>query len=159
MLYLYQTWSNLYNVYKTLPPINFYCFYLSETDLIPLFATFFACLFIGLEYGILIGVATNLLFVLYPSARPPVKIEERKIITYDVYIVTPTKNLLFPSAEYVREKIMKKCTLRSSVVVINCEHLNSIDATVAKVSIHCKTKNRKKSKRFDVKWAYWRSRQ
>lgn len=42
------------------------------TDLIPLGATLLSCLLIGLEYGMIIGIAVNLLILLYHSARPPV---------------------------------------------------------------------------------------
>ncbi|PSN39859.1 Sodium-independent sulfate anion transporter [Blattella germanica] len=40
----------------------------SRKDLIPTFVTFIACLVIGVELGILIGVGINLAFLLYPSA-------------------------------------------------------------------------------------------
>lgn len=102
-----------------------------KLDLIPLFATFFACLFLGLEYGIVIGVGINLLFILYPSARPPVKIEEEKLPQGDVFIITPSRNLHFPAAEYLREKVMRK-SKNASTIVIRGKYMSSIDATVAK---------------------------
>lgn len=52
----------------------------SKKDLVPTFATFLLCLAIGVEIGILIGVAINILFLLYPSARPTVYVE-RKIVS------------------------------------------------------------------------------
>lgn len=48
----------------------------SKKDLIPMFATFFLCLVIGVEYGILVGVGINLMFLLYPSARPKIHVEK-----------------------------------------------------------------------------------
>ena len=48
----------------------------SKKDLIPTFATFLFCLIIGVEYGILIGVAINIMFLLYPSARPKIHVEK-----------------------------------------------------------------------------------
>lgn len=48
----------------------------SKKDLIPTFATFLLCLIIGVEYGILAGVGINLMFLLYPSARPQVNVEK-----------------------------------------------------------------------------------
>lgn len=48
----------------------------SKKDLIPMFATFFLCLIIGVEYGILVGVGVNLVFLLYPSARPTMHVEK-----------------------------------------------------------------------------------
>ena len=47
----------------------------SKKDLIPTFATFLLCLVIGVEYGIVAGVGINLMFLLYPSARPKVSVE------------------------------------------------------------------------------------
>ena len=52
---------------------------ISEVDLIPGFATFFACLFWALEYGILIGVGVQILFVLYNIARPSVKVYTKRV--------------------------------------------------------------------------------
>ncbi|KAK0071881.1 hypothetical protein PV325_012229, partial [Microctonus aethiopoides] len=48
----------------------------SKKDLIPMFATFFLCLVIGVEYGILVGVGINLMFLLYPSVRLKIHVEK-----------------------------------------------------------------------------------
>jgi sodium-independent sulfate anion transporter 11 len=47
---------------------------ISGVDLIPLAATFVACLLLGLDYGMLIGIGVNLMFILYNSARPKVQV-------------------------------------------------------------------------------------
>jgi MFS superfamily sulfate permease-like transporter len=57
------------------------CQYFSEMDLIPAFATFFSCLFIRLELGILIGIGVNVMFLLYASARPSVRVERAVVST------------------------------------------------------------------------------
>nr|CAD7264387.1 unnamed protein product [Timema shepardi] len=49
----------------------------SRKDLIPTFATFLLCLMIGVEYGILVGVGINIVFLLYPSARPTIHVERK----------------------------------------------------------------------------------
>lgn len=51
----------------------------SKKDLVAAFATFVACLVIGVEYGILLGVGTNIMFLLYPSARPTVYVDKLKV--------------------------------------------------------------------------------
>lgn len=51
----------------------------SKKDLIPMLVTFAFCLVVGVEYGILLGVGTNLMFLLYPSARPTVFIDKRTV--------------------------------------------------------------------------------
>jgi solute carrier family 26 (sodium-independent sulfate anion transporter), member 11 len=44
-------------------------------DLIPLYATFIASLIIGLDYGMIIGIGVNVLFIFYEAARPKLSIE------------------------------------------------------------------------------------
>jgi len=48
----------------------------SKKDLIPMFVTFLVCLLVGVEYGILSGVGINLMFLLYPSARPTIHVDK-----------------------------------------------------------------------------------
>lgn len=50
-----------------------------ESDLIPGLATFFACLALPLELGVLIGVGLNLVSILYHAARPKLLIEVHKV--------------------------------------------------------------------------------
>lgn len=45
-------------------------FYFLESDLIPGLGTFFACLFLRMEIGLLIGIGLNLISILYHAARP-----------------------------------------------------------------------------------------
>lgn len=45
-----------------------------EVDIIPAVVTFTACLVTRLELGIVLGIAVNLLFLLYASARPAVRV-------------------------------------------------------------------------------------
>ena len=45
-----------------------------------MFVTFLFCLIIGVEYGILSGVAINLMFLLYPSARPTVHVDKYTVV-------------------------------------------------------------------------------
>ncbi|XP_071954618.1 sodium-independent sulfate anion transporter-like [Antedon mediterranea] len=48
---------------------------LNKLDLLPLSATFISSLFLGVAYGTLIGIGIDLLILLYPSARPQIKVE------------------------------------------------------------------------------------
>lgn len=103
-----------------------------KIDLIPFSVTLVSSLLIGLEYGILIGIASNLLFILYSSARPSIEIEREKLPQGDVFIVTPSRSLQFPSAEYLREKVIQGCYYPKTTVVLNGKYINNVDATVAK---------------------------
>lgn len=60
----------LFNVYKHILIFNI----VLEMDLIPMAVTFIACLGIGLDYGMLMGIGINLIFILYSSARPKVRV-------------------------------------------------------------------------------------
>ncbi|XP_046393579.1 sodium-independent sulfate anion transporter-like isoform X2 [Ischnura elegans] len=108
-----------------------------KLDLIPCFTTFFVSLLLGLEYGILVGVAVNLLFLLYDVARPSIKISKLKYGHNCVLLMTPDRSVVFPSAEYVREYVLKSsgdddpedCNY---TVVIDGTHIQYIDATAAK---------------------------
>jgi sodium-independent sulfate anion transporter 11 len=60
--------------------------YIEGKDLIPTFVTFITCLVIAVEYGILIGVGINLLFLLYPSARPTVHIEKSTVSVHRPWV-------------------------------------------------------------------------
>ena len=57
-----------------------------KVDLIPAFATFVCCLIWALEYGILVGVGIQVLFILYNAARPSVVVQ--------VHIKKTSKELL-----------------------------------------------------------------
>lgn len=50
------------------------------TDLIPYFVAFIACLVMPLELGILAAIGVNLLFILYHSARPKVRLETLEVL-------------------------------------------------------------------------------
>lgn len=56
-----------------------YLMYYTESDLIPGLATFFACLILPLEIGVLIGIGLNLVSILYHAARPKLMIEVHKV--------------------------------------------------------------------------------
>lgn len=106
-----------------------------KLDLIPAFATFFGCLFWALEYGILVGVGVQILFVLYNIARPRVKVYMRKVNNIPYLLVVPDRALVFPSIGYVRSVINKAGINQGQSrwpVVLDCSHISSADFTAAK---------------------------
>ncbi|KAK7870324.1 hypothetical protein R5R35_003712 [Gryllus longicercus] len=105
-----------------------------KADLIPFFVTVAVCLFVGLEFGIISGIAVNLLFVLYDAARPRVSIQCSKVHSHDVLLVAPDYSIVFPAAEFVRKKIIKKCIEldNKAIVILDGRYMRHIDATVAK---------------------------
>lgn len=110
-------------------------FEFTETDLLPGLSTFFACLILPLEIGILVGVGVNILFILYHAARPKISTEILSTSAGHEYLmITPDRCLMFPSVDYVRNLVTKQ-SLRSNVpvVVIDASHIFGADFTAAKV--------------------------
>lgn len=109
---------------------------INRMDLIPLLATFFACLVLGMEIGILVGIVSDVLLILYYTARPKILIDTVSVDRCVSYIkITPSTSLHFPSAEYIRERIMKydiEYGNESRVIVIDCSRVNKTDFTAAK---------------------------
>ncbi|XP_076302565.1 sodium-independent sulfate anion transporter-like [Lasioglossum baleicum] len=106
-----------------------------KIDLIPAVATFLCCLFIRLELGIVIGIGINVLFLLYASARPSLRVhKDTSINGYEYLVITPDRSLVFPSVEYVRAVISKQGTKQGTAVpiVIDSTHIQAADFTAAK---------------------------
>ncbi|XP_050421473.1 sodium-independent sulfate anion transporter-like [Adelges cooleyi] len=108
----------------------------SRKDLIPTFATFVLCLTIGVELGILVGVAINIILLLIPSARPFLHIEMKKLRTgFEYLLVTPENSLYFPAVDFMRAKTDRaaiKMGQSKLPVVVDCKHILEADFTAAK---------------------------
>ncbi|XP_066250639.1 sodium-independent sulfate anion transporter-like [Euwallacea similis] len=105
-------------------------------DLIPFFVTLISSLLLSLEYGMIIGIATNLLFILYDSARPKLYFERITLENHIVYMIRPKASLFFPSAEYMRDEILRVCCEEKSIIVFDGEYVRTMDVTHAKNFAH-----------------------
>ncbi|CAK9796905.1 Sodium-independent sulfate anion transporter [Anthophora quadrimaculata] len=105
-----------------------------KIDLIPLTVTLLSCLAIGPEYGMIAGIAVNLILLLYFAARPGLLIEERVVDGLTILFVSPKQSLSYPAAEYLRERVMSWCDGRAETipVIVEGRHVLRIDTTVAK---------------------------
>ncbi|XP_024942020.1 sodium-independent sulfate anion transporter isoform X2 [Cephus cinctus] len=106
-----------------------------KIDLLLSVATFLCCLFVRLELGILIGIGINLLFLLYASARPSLRVNKvTSTAGYEYLVITPDRSLAFPSVEYVRAVISKQGSRQGNAVpvVIDSTHIQAADFTAAK---------------------------
>lgn len=105
-----------------------------KSDLIPGAVTFVACLVLALEIGIVIGIGTNLVFILYHAARPKISMQILKSHGgVDYMLLTPDRCLIFPSVDYVRNIVTKYSIKQTNPVVIDCSHIYGADFTAAKV--------------------------
>ncbi|XP_047355966.1 sodium-independent sulfate anion transporter-like [Vespa velutina] len=108
----------------------------SKKDLIPMFVTFLFCLIIGVEYGILLGVGTNLIFLLYPSARPTVHVDKCTTDSGAEYLlITPGNSLYFPAVDFIKQSVGDAGVKEGSSqlpVVVDCRYVLGADFTAAK---------------------------
>lgn len=66
--------------------------------------TFIACLGIGLDYGMLIGIGINLMFILYSSARPKVQVRNLTVSLLLVKYFYGFRYVRFSGIEYYNEQ-------------------------------------------------------
>ncbi|XP_076396976.1 sodium-independent sulfate anion transporter isoform X4 [Megachile rotundata] len=104
----------------------------TEVDFFLMLITFLFCVFLKLEWGILIGIVLNLVILLYFSTRFTVQTEVEQTGDKALIRVTPEETIAFPAAEDFRARIMKLSENNSSNVVLDCKNLKRIDVTVAK---------------------------
>ncbi|XP_054284066.1 sodium-independent sulfate anion transporter-like [Macrosteles quadrilineatus] len=104
----------------------------NRRDLVPALVTFIACLLVGVEKGLVIGVAIDVLILLYFNARPRVSID--KVQGSPIYwVVQPHGSLLFPAVDYVWDKIVTKVKEgEPTTLVLDCSYILHTDFTAAK---------------------------
>ncbi|XP_053982648.1 sodium-independent sulfate anion transporter-like [Hylaeus volcanicus] len=103
-----------------------------KVDFFLMVITLLFCVFLKLEWGIIIGIGLNLLLLLIFSARPSVKTAIEQGGDETLIRVTPEETITFPAAETFRAKIMKLSEENPYNVVLDCKNLKRIDVTVAK---------------------------
>ncbi|XP_063239556.1 sodium-independent sulfate anion transporter-like [Bacillus rossius redtenbacheri] len=106
----------------------------NKRDVLPVAVTVLACMTIGVEMGILTGIAVELLFLLYWTARPSVAVEKKRTSSGLEYVlVAPCSNLLFPSVDFLRRAALKGCGDEASTapVVVSLRHARRADYTAA----------------------------
>nr|CAD7576927.1 unnamed protein product [Timema californicum] len=105
-----------------------------KLDLIPFIATFFGCLFISLDYGIVVGILVNVSFILYKSARPDTHIKRLKINGREMLVARPDQGLVFPAAEFFRQVIHSNACFDEGdrvTLVLDGTHIAAVDFTMA----------------------------
>ncbi|KAF4513953.1 UNVERIFIED_CONTAM: hypothetical protein B566_EDAN018189 [Ephemera danica] len=105
-----------------------------KVDLIPLYATFIGCLCLGMDWGIVVGIAVNMLFILYEAARPKLKVQLLKVLAHEVLLVSPDRSITYPAAEYVKDVITRACenSQEGLLVVVDGRSISYIDSTAVK---------------------------
>ncbi|KAL5274003.1 SLC26A11.2 family protein [Megaselia abdita] len=106
-----------------------------KSDMIPFLVTLLACLFLGLEYGMILGIGVNLMFILITSARPYVLFELVKVADMQVLTVEVHSDLKYSAAEYLKDRIFSYVVEHPEIdiVILKGEEIFSIDSTVGLV--------------------------
>lgn len=118
-------------------PYLYFKFPFTESDIIPFLMTLLACLFLGLEYGMILGIGINLVFILIPSARPYMTFEIDKVSDMQVLTVGVHSDLKYSAAEYLKDTIFRYVVQNPEIdiVILQGDGIFSIDSTVGLVDI------------------------
>lgn len=106
----------------------------SKKEFFVMFVTVIVCCTVGLEYGVIVGVVLDMLFILFKSARPRINESRMKINGRDVLVVALPETVSYCSAEYIRKTILRATVNLNinSFIIIDGTNTLSVDTTVAK---------------------------
>nr|XP_019527889.2 sodium-independent sulfate anion transporter [Aedes albopictus] len=107
-----------------------------KLDMIPFLGTVIAGVFLGLDYGILIGIALNCCFLLHLMSAPKIDLQLSLVDDIRVLVVRPAMDLTFSSAEYLRDRVVQAVVNDYEnpvdLVVLDGSRVNFVDTTVVK---------------------------
>jgi sodium-independent sulfate anion transporter 11 len=105
-----------------------------KIDLVPFVGTFVMSLLYGLDIGILVGACIDILMTVYRSSRPKLQCE---LVGDRILVVKPMQNVIYSSAEFVKEKVIEKVSENASVrnVVIDGSCMCCVDLTSVKILV------------------------
>ncbi|KAH8408021.1 hypothetical protein KR222_011108, partial [Zaprionus bogoriensis] len=112
-----------------------------KLDILLFLVTALTGLFWSLEYGMLVGILINALFILYKSMTPNLQIEKQKYKNVELSMAELKGNVDYTACEHLKIAIVSHVTEQPgavTLVVLRGEEIGSIDATVALsiVSLH-----------------------
>ncbi|XP_052747635.1 sodium-independent sulfate anion transporter-like [Galleria mellonella] len=105
----------------------------SKREFFLLLITIIVCLCAGLEYGIVTGVVTEALMLLFNRSRPVIGVHTLKHDTGDITLISLPEVISYCAAEHLR-RLLFKVSLKfdiNCVTVIDGTNLRSMDSTVA----------------------------
>ncbi|XP_072044632.1 sodium-independent sulfate anion transporter-like isoform X2 [Amphiura filiformis] len=98
-----------------------------KIDLLPLLATFFLSLVLGVEYGTIIGIGVDMMLLLYPIAKPGYQVEKNGFV-----ILKLERGIRFPAVDLIQTILDEKSlmTKNPTSVIVDFTHVSSIDFSV-----------------------------
>ncbi|KAJ1527218.1 hypothetical protein ONE63_008745 [Megalurothrips usitatus] len=107
----------------------------SKRDLAVLVATFLTCLWLGVEVGLVLGMAMDATRLLQPWARPSMTDTLRTTEAGAEYVlVRPSLGVLYPGVDVVRQHAVDAAAgpgRRELAIVVDCSTIVSVDYTAA----------------------------
>lgn len=95
-----------------------------------------SCLFIGLDYGICIGILVNVAFIMYASARPTIEAQYTKVANQTILLIAPDQSLVFSAAEHLRHKVLKlSCNVDEESDLCHVDDHNDNEPTAANANV------------------------
>ncbi|KAF6200827.1 hypothetical protein GE061_005274 [Apolygus lucorum] len=107
----------------------------AKMELATVVATGFACLFIGVELGLLFGVIVGLATLIFKWARPKIDVLRTKTPSGEYITIRPDLGVMFPSVDYVSTYIVKLADEdgeEKKPILIDCRDIKDTDYTAAK---------------------------
>uniref|UniRef100_A0A336M1R8 CSON010405 protein n=1 Tax=Culicoides sonorensis TaxID=179676 RepID=A0A336M1R8_CULSO len=108
----------------------------SRRELLPGAVTFILSLLVGVEIGLLAGVAVDVAFLVHRAARPNLMVERCTTMSSDIefLIIRPRYSLIyFPATEYIRIEILNATKKHRDIpIVLDCRNLHEFDFTAAR---------------------------
>lgn len=109
----------------------------NRKDLVPTIGTFVSSLCLGIEYGLVIGIVLDLIFLLRHTSRPSISTEFIEANHQGYWVITPRTGLLFPSGSHIQKKIIgvaqKFEKAETTILVFNLVHVSVTDYTAGQV--------------------------
>ncbi|XP_046449213.1 sodium-independent sulfate anion transporter-like [Daphnia pulex] len=121
-----------------------------KIELLPFGVTFLCCLFVNMEYGILIGAGIHLLLLAYIGNRPHPELIRLpgNEVTEERVIVKADSNLYFPGVEKFRRALNEASEVdaegRSPCLMIDLSNLTEIDYSALKMLVSVASECHKK---------------
>ncbi|GLG94259.1 Uncharacterized protein GBIM_01501, partial [Gryllus bimaculatus] len=107
----------------------------SKRDFLLLLLTFLSCLLMGVEVGLLMGVAADIVYLLYLWARPNIDVEICKSPVGGEYlIVTPDIGLPYAAVDFLRTEVCRVGEIQGAGILplaINFKNVKSFDFTTS----------------------------
>lgn len=99
-----------------------------KIDLLPLSATFVFSLWLGVEYGTLIGIGVDLVLLMLPYAKPKTQVKHRD----NIILVKPERGLRYPAVDKLETLLDEECLMRDipRSIVFDFTYISGLDYSV-----------------------------